>query len=165
MRIFAVLFLTASICFCSCSPAAEKSTRTVKQEPALPHTGVDVDARFEQADSTVFVFYDDPFTQDSLRYTRYYKQYESTASSYIKPMQAALQLPFTRLEKVKPCRSEGKLWVFAKGKVFQTVYFAFTKSGCAFIYFIKDGFFYYMDIQQPFINTLLSAKTLAKAPE
>ncbi len=162
MKNIVLIFFVAN-CFFSCSAGNEKKQALqTNQVPAAPYSGIDLDSRLVNADSLVFVFYDNPFTDDSLRYTRYYKLYSSTDSSGIKSFLSALALPFTKLEKVKPCRSEGKVWVFKKGRVFQTIYFAWSKNDCAFVYLIKDGFFYYMDIQQPFINTLLKAKTLAK---
>jgi len=151
-----------SVASCDSRP----NTSVPKQPAEKPVVkGIDLDERINSTDSVVVVFYDDPYTADSSKYTRFYKQYGTTSGTeIIRPLLNNLELPFTKLEKVKACRSEGKLWLYAKGKIFQTIYFTFTKSSCAFIYLIKDGFFFYMDIQQSFSDQLRAIQKLVKAP-
>jgi hypothetical protein len=159
MMIAAVIFLSA------CTYDKKENGQSVESTIAIvPKTGFELDGRFSEMDSAVFVFYDDPFGSDSLRYTRFYKQHGTSADSLIGPLAQALKLPFAKFEKVKPCRAEGKVWLFAKGKIFQTVYFSRGHGACSFMYVIKDGFFYYMDIQQPMIDQLAIIKPLAKTP-
>ena len=103
----------------------------------------EADHRLAEADSLVMVYYDDPFMADSLQYTRYYHQISKTDSGEIRMLAAHFQQQVRVQEKPMPCRNEGKIWMFRKGKIFQTVYFAFSKPGCSFLFFIKDGRFYF----------------------
>lgn len=143
--------------------------KTVNNSPAVPEitnivNGIELDKRFASADSLVVVFYKDPFGSDSLRYTRYYNQHITIDSSFITELLYNLNQPFTKQEKIKPCRSEGKVWMYSQGKLFQTIYFAYSKADCYFTYLIRDGFFYYMDIKPVFIGRLDSLKKIAKEP-
>jgi hypothetical protein len=158
--LYCLLIASFVACNTSTKKAAEPASDTIKSMV----TAIDADERLAATDSAVVVFYSNPFGEDSIRYTRYYKQVAVTNILFLNLLKSSFQLRFTKLEKIKPCRSEGKLWLYNMGKVFQTVYFAYTKSGCAFLYFIKDGFMYYVDIQQPLINALEQLKPLAKQP-
>lgn len=149
---------------CSC-----KSRQQQKVAAGAPVAGpaniIELDARLLQADSVVLVFYKDPFGLDSLRYTRFYRQYNDADSGIIFSLKRNLQQAFTRQEKIRNCRSEGKIWVFSKGKIFQTVYFALERPDCRFLYIIKDGWFYYVDVQPSFSHQLQQLKPLAKEVE
>lgn len=124
--------------------------------------GIQLDPRLSHADSLVFVFYKDPYGQDSLRYTRYYTQYATTDSNNISPLLHNLEQPFTKMEKVKNCRSEGKVWCYTKGAIFQTVYFSTRCNECCFIYLIRDGFFFYMPLDKLLSDQLGELKRLSK---
>lgn len=125
---------------------------------------LDVDSRISSADSLVFVFYIDPFGEDSLRYTRFYTQYETRDPAIIRDIQKNAALPATKLEKIRRCRSEGKIWMYSKGKIFQTMYVGFSKDSCRFIYLVKDGFFYYMELEKQLPGLLNRLKLLARNP-
>jgi hypothetical protein len=156
-----LIIIIAAFLF-SCGGHSERKSNTATQaSPALLYQ---LDERLAGTDSIVFVFFDDPFTKDSLQYTRYYTQFATTDTGYIQHLQQSLQQPFTKLEKTKPCRNEAKAWLYANGKIFQTLYFAWTKQGCDYIYIIKDGYFYYSAIARPFVNMLLQIKGNALAP-
>ena len=143
-----------------------KSNKNSESVPAKSLTKpAQLDVRMNDADSLVMVFYNDPFTADSLRYTRYYTQYQTTDTEIIQAVLGNTALDFSRLDKTKPCRSEGKVWMFTKGKIFQTIYFAYTKDTCQFIYLIKDGFFYYMPIEPRLAAILKRIKGLAINPD
>jgi hypothetical protein len=148
----------------SCKSRQQQKVATNSTVPG-PANIIELDTRLQQADSVVLIFYRDPFGPDSLRYTRFYSQYNDADSGIVFSLKRNLQQAFTRLEKIKDCRSEGKIWVFSKGKIFQTVYFAFQKPACKFLYVIKDGWFYYVDVQPSFIDQLLQLKPLAKEIE
>ena len=124
--------------------------------------GIQLDPRLSEADSLVFVFHKNPYGPDSLRYTRYYTQYSTTDSSNFSPLLHNLQQPFTKLEKVKNCRSEGKVWCYSKGAIFQTVYFSTRCNDCCFIYLIRDGFFFYMPLDTSLSAPLGELKLLSK---
>lgn len=143
-----------------------KSNKNSDGDPAKSLSKLtQLDVRMNDADSLVIVFYNDPFTADSLRYTRYYTQYQTTDTGIIQALLGNTALPFTKLDKPKPCRSEGKIWMFTKGKIFQTISFAYTKATCQFIYLIKDGFFYYMPIEPGLAAMLKRIKGLAINPD
>jgi hypothetical protein len=141
-------------------------TPAKKQEAANPFltatNGIELESRFLTADSLVFVFYKDPYGDDSLRYTRYYTQMSTTDSNYIKLLLQNFAKPFEKFEKVKKCRSEGKIWCYSKGKIFQTVSFATRCNDCCFVYFIKDGYFFYTALDTALANSLSFIKPLAK---
>jgi hypothetical protein len=117
------------------------------------------------ADSLVFVFYDDPFGEDSLRYTRFYTQYQTRDAAIIRELLKNTALPVTKFEKIKACRSEGKIWLFSKGKVFQTIYVGYTRESCRFLYLVKDGYFYYLQLGDELAGLLSRLKTLARNPD
>ncbi len=116
------------------APVAQDTLRSALQ----------IDERLASADSLVMVFYNDPFTKDSMQYARYYQQLSTTRPYEIRLLTEQLQQPVQTAEKPLPCRNEGKIWIFSKDKIQQTVYFAYTKPGCSFLFFIKDGIFCYL---------------------
>ena len=116
----------------------------------------DLDPRLADADSVAILFYKDPHGTDSLRYTRYYTQYNSSNGNEINILKENLIDATVKLEKMKSCRSEGKMWVFKKGQIFQTIYFSSKDANCSFLYIIKDGFFYYSAMPYSFAVTLKS---------
>lgn len=161
MKTVSLLTLIIAIIF-SCT--GRNSKETVDKGPTGFYSIAELDERLANADSAVFVFFTDPFTKDSLQYTRFYKQYPTTATADIQSMLEALNGSFTKEERPRPCRNEGKAWIFAGKKIFQTIYFGWSRNNCAFIYLIKDGFFYYTDIKPPFISTLTNCRSKATEP-
>ena len=121
-----------------------------------------MDHRLLTADSLVFVFYKDPLGTDSLRYTRFYTLYSTSDIRKINFVLENLEGNTESLEKVKPCRSEGKIWCYTKGKVFQTIYFSYYNTTCSFVYIIKDGRFYYAEISSALSKRLNAFKREAK---
>jgi len=162
MRINVILFLIDSyVSFCACkNNEAEK--KTVAQQAI---TALDVDRRLKQADSLVVVFYNDPYGEDSLRYTRYYKQVSVIDASAIEVIQKQLSSEFKMQEKRNACRGEGKIWCFTNGKIFQTLYFSTRCEDCCYLYLIKDGNFYYTRISSSFIEWLEINKSAATNPD
>lgn len=139
----------------------------VEAEPVvtlIPQTVLQLDERFKIMDSVVLVYYTNPYTKDSLQYTRYYKQVSLTDTTFINAINTGIDKSFEKLERPKPCRSEGKIWCFTKGKVFQTLYFSQHASACNFIYIIKDGMFYYTALDMQLSEQISHNKQLAKAP-
>ena len=135
---------------------------TVATEPGEGSAILQLDERLKDTDSMVFVFYKDPHGKDSLRYTRYYSEYHSTDTGIIYLLKDNLKDSTQRLEKIKNCRSEGKIWCFTKGEVFQTIYFSAHNNNCSFVYIIKNGQFYYSDINDKLAAQLAALKPLAK---
>lgn len=156
-----IFIILAVLGWVSCNPTAKKDNSSNSFLSAT--NGIELDNRLVMADSLVFVFYKDPYGDDSLRYTRYFTQLSSTDTNDISLLKQNLKLPFTKFEKVKNCRSEGKIWCYEKGKIFQTVYFATRCDDCCFIYLIKDGFFFYMQLDTAFSERLSILKPLSKS--
>ncbi len=103
------------------------------QEPALMNV-----------DSIVIIIYDDSI-DDSLRYSRYY-QFTSTSDLEVLDMlrEHWKQQP-TITDTLRPCRSQGKLQLFVNDNPVKTVYYADKEGGCKYLYFIRDGLFYYFE--------------------
>jgi hypothetical protein len=157
---FGIILITAFLCGC-------KNNESMKpaQKDSVSLTAIDLDERLKSADSLVVVFYKDPYGEDSLRYTRYYTQVPVTDPKGIAVLQQELTQPFTRQEKRRNCRGEGKIWCFAKGKIFQTLYFSTRCDNCCYVYLINNGNFYYSRILSSTTSWLETLKPLATEPE
>ncbi len=162
MRINVPLFLFAIAASLYACKNNEVDKKTTDQQAV---TGMDVDDRLKQADSLVVVFYNDPYGDDSLRYTRYYKQVSLIESGAIEILQKQLSSPFKLQEKRNACRGEGKIWCFTNGKIFQTLYFSTRCEDCCYLYLIKDGNFYYTRISASFTEWLETNKSAATNPD
>ncbi len=159
---YSLLFLLAA---CH-SPSRQKQQATVNPvQDSLPGA-LAMDERMASADSLVMVWYDDPFTKDSLQYARYYQQLSTTRPDEISLFTEQLRQPVQTAEKPLPCRNEGKIWMFSRGKILQTVYFAYTKPGCTFLFFIKDGIFCYLEPSSSLMDLLRQkADSLKNKPD
>ena len=128
------------------------------------NTGLDI-AGLHQADSVQILFFTDPFGKDSLRYTRFFKHYNTSAADVVQPLLKNLDQLFILRTEVMKCRSEGKIFFFKGKQELKTVYFNTQANGdCAYMYFIKDGGFYYFRIQPQTAALLHSLKTKAINP-
>lgn len=140
------------------------------------NTGLDI-AGLHQADSVQILFFTDPFGKDSLRYTRFYKHYNTSAKEVVQPILKNLDQLFLLRTEVMKCRSEGKIFFFKGTQELKTVYFNTQGAGtnpstsqpqnnsnCAYMYFIKDGGFYYFPIQPETAALLQSLKPKAIKP-
>jgi len=128
---------------------------TVKRPAEMKaQSALDLDPRLKNIDSLVIVYYDDPFGEDSLRYTRYYKQVNAVPGDSLFG-----QLKGTHLQgEKKTCRGEGKIWCYKEGKIVQTLYFSTRCEECCFLYLIRDGNFYYSRANPVFLSWLSSQK-------
>jgi len=169
MRVSTLLFLFLSSFLFSCTQADNNKADTLIVSTSEINSQnlsiIALDERLHAADSLVFVFYKDPQGKDSLRYTRFYKQYASIDTNLIKFVKDNLQDSTTRFEKIKNCRSEGKIWCFTKGEIFQTIYFSSFSSDCSFLYIIKNGQFYYSAISSAMSKNLNELETKAVDPD
>jgi hypothetical protein len=86
------------------------------------NTGLDI-AGLHQADSVQILFFTDPFGKDSLRYTRFFKHYNTSAADVVKPILKNLDQLFLLRTEVIKCRSEGKIFFFKGTQELKTVYF------------------------------------------
>ena len=157
-KLFILAFAILALLACNQQIKSDKV-----QQPTL-YTIAQLDARLQKVDSMVLVFYTNPLGTDSLRYTRYYKQYSTTDTATIAFVKTQLNDTATKIEKVKPCRSEGKIWCFANGNIVQTLYFSSYSDACSHLYIIYNGFFYYAGINPSFIDLLKTIKSKAVTP-
>ncbi|MDP2420199.1 hypothetical protein [Sediminibacterium sp.] len=128
------------------------------------YTGLDI-AGLHQADSVQILFFTDPFGKDSLRYTRFFKHYNTSAAEVVHPLLKNLDQLFLLRTEVMKCRSEGKVFFFKGTQELKTVYFNTQANGdCAYMYFIKDGGFYYFRIQPETAALLRKIKPQAVQP-
>ncbi len=128
------------------------------------NTGLDI-AGLHQADSVQILFFTDPFGKDSLRYTRFFKHYNTSAADVVKPILKNLDQLFLLRTEVIKCRSEGKIFFFKGTQELKTVYFNTQANGdCAYMYFIKDGGFYYFQVQPETAALLRKIKPQAVQP-
>ena len=163
MRKFILLGCVISIILFACNSnnnSAAVQTAEVADTVQLVSLS-DLDIRLAGADSLSILFYKDPYGIDSLRYTRYYTQYNSVDSNLLIDFKSNLLESTVKLDKIKNCRSEGKIWVFRQGQIFQTIYFSSKDAECSFLYIIKDGFFYYSAMPYGFAVQLKSLQKLA----
>ena len=127
-------------------------------------TGIEFDQRLMDNDSAQFILYDNP-DGDQKRYTRFYKAYGAKDTLMLRILSDGCNKKFIRLEQLKPCRSEGKVHLFENGNPKQTLYFSNRGDSCNHLYFIKDGWFYYMDMDSTTAGLINQIRPLAKKPE
>src|SRR5687768_13287023 len=130
MKIKEICFVSFCFLLLAASSCAEKK----KNDSTRGMAGFNLDARLQSADSLVVVFYNDPYGPDSLRYTRFYKQVSLTDTQHIAALKEQVVNQFEGPVERRNCRSEGKIWCFNEGKIFQTLYFATRCDACCFVY-------------------------------
>lgn len=165
-QIIHLLIVTASFYACNQRKTAKINPTTTAVSVVDNYTAnttiLMLDERLNNVDSMVYVFYKDPLGKDSLRYTRYYTQCSTTKITDINTIKAQINLPTERLEKVRKCRSQGKVWCFFKGEIFQTLYFSDFGGECSFMFFIKNGLFYYSELLPNSKQSFAELKKLSK---
>lgn len=143
---------------------------------AKTQTAADI-AGLRGADSVQILFFTDPYGKDSLRYTRFFKHYNTGDTSIVNPLLENLDKFFVLRNEVMNCRSEGKLFFFKGEQELKTVYFntglntaenkgsvSNKNENCAFLYFIKDGGFYYVPVDAEIATLLNKLKPMVKKP-
>lgn len=115
-KFYFIITITVVLCMSGCKSKSSNEQKTAGLPDA---TAIDLDPRLKDADSLVVVFYKDPYGADSLRYTRFYTQASVTDTKGLAMLQKEARKIFNGQEKRRSCRSEGKVWCFAKGKSFR----------------------------------------------
>ena len=132
---------------------------------SIPRTdGLLLEEKLTQADSMEVLFYDDP-DGDSLRYTRYFKFTATNDTSIINTLLHAIDTSFEERNEIRPCRSEGKIYLFANEDPLKTIYFSTRPGNCSYLYFIRNGLYCYFDITQELKEKLAKLKEKKKAPK
>lgn len=160
---------------CNGESSTTTKTTVAVADSVTTQTALDLSG-LRGADSVQILFFKDPYGKDSLRYTRFFKYYNSSDTATVKPFLRNLDQLFSFRTEVLNCKSEGKLFFFKDGQEMKTVYFNTggkaqaiktklpKEADCAFMYFIKDGAFIYMPIQSETVALLQRLKPKAVEP-
>ena len=158
---------TALVFFCVLliSSCNDDTKSTAKDLPAAYQLkkGLEIEPGLKKTDSLQILFFNDP-DGDSLRYTRFYSHTTSKDSTTINTLLEDLNQPFEQLKKIKKCRSEGKLYLFAGQEPLKTIYFSTRCDSCCYLYFIKDGAFLYFPLSIDFASVIANEKAKAQKP-
>jgi len=140
-RYFSVLIIAGSLGWISCS------------ETSTHGKGRGLMADLEQTDSVEVIYFRSP---DSVRYFTYLALTDKKfIGSLIKNLQQDTVPEFS-------CLKEGKIYLFKKGEIFNTVFFGYIDSDCSFLRFIKNGKLYCYSLQPSLKQELVNNKKLAR---
>lgn len=127
-------------------------------------TGLGLIPEIDGFDSLQILYYDNP-DGDPKRYTRYFSYISSKDTAMVKSILFNLNQSFEEYMEVKECRSEGKIYLYKNNDPVKTLYFSTRCNTCCHLYYIKNGMFYYMEIN-PHLSELLHVyKASAIKPE
>ena len=160
MRILTLII--GSFIFISCNDQKphQKNDPPLADE-AKVSSAFDLEPQFASIDSMQVLYFDDPYG-DSLRYTRFFRFVNTGDSILLNEIKSHLQHPYEVKASTDTCRSEGKIYLLAKGEPVKTIYFSTRCPGCCYTYFIKDGNFYYFDLNESLRERLSGLKKSAK---
>lgn len=153
--------LVAAACGSNTDSVEAKSD--VSRDTVVFRKGLDLVPDVRYTDSAQMLFYKDP-DGDPKRYTRFYTHLSLTDSGFIKPLLSSLDQSFQEYSQVKNCRSQGKIYLFKKGgeDPLQTVYFSTRCDSCCYVYYIRNGLFYYMNMTDELSEKLKGIRGKAK---
>lgn len=163
-------FFSSIIIYCSCIFLCSCANNNTKadQELAPPRDtvvlrkGLDIIPDVKFTDSVQVLFYKNP-DGDPERYTRFYTHVTLTDSGFTKSLLNGLDQPFQEYSQVKNCRSEGKMYLFKQGgnDPLQTLYFSTRCDSCCYVYYINNGLFYYMNMNEDLSQQLKALRSKA----
>jgi hypothetical protein len=162
------LFITVSLfsVLTACNESGKKKDTDSTAGTIKYVEGIDLQINMRETDSVQAIFYDDP-DGDPERYTRFFKYTATTDTGFIRPLLRSIRQPFREYQAVKDCRSEGKAYLFKKGNdnPLQTIYFSTRCDSCCYVYFIKNGKFYYMNMTDELAVQLQQARSKSIVPK
>ncbi len=167
-----IVLLFAALCSCigACNDAGTKhegtpvkATKDTSIAPREVKTALDAAPALRQADSLQIIYYDNP-DGDSLRYARFFRYTVSKDTAVIDGLLANLHQPVEQRDGNKNCRSEGKIFVFAKQAVLKTIYFSTRCDTCCYLYFINDGKFNYCGLDSRLKTALKENRKISREP-
>ena len=88
----------------------------------------------------------------------------TTDSVVINSLLHDLEQPFEKANEVKECRSEGKIYLLGRQESLKTIYFSTRGDSCTYLYFIKDGAFFYFPLSENFKSILAIHRNKALKP-
>ena len=110
-------------------------------------------ADLEQTDSVEVIYFRTP---DSVRYFTYLSL---TDKKFIGSLIQNLQQD--TVPEIS-CLKEGKIYLFKKGEIFNTVFFGYIDRDCSFLRFIKNGKLYCYSLQPSLKRELINNKQQAR---
>ena len=163
-----IVFLTFAALVACNDAGQQKETAASKDSTASTalklKTALEAEPLLQRADSMQILYYDNP-DGDSLRYARYFKYTNAVDTAVVNGLLNNFRQPIEPRTTVKECRSEGKIYLFGKGRELKTVYFSTRCDTCCYLYFIKDGSFVYSPLSVEFANTLKENKKNSREPK
>lgn len=126
-------------------------------------SGLTIEPLLNQADNLQVLYYNNP-DGDSLRYARFYKFLETNDSIMISQILRNLDQPANQRLAVNNCRSEGKIYILKNQEPLKTVYFSTRCDSCCYLYFIKDGAFFYFNLSNNLKITIQGKKAQSQDP-
>lgn len=164
------LFLGIASVLLSCNSNEKKQqtgselTKDTTVKTSVP-TGLDLEPKLRKADSLQILYYDNP-DGDSLRYTRFFQYIVTKDPTTINELLGNLSKPVEQRSEIKKCRSEGKIYIFGNQteEPLKTIFFSTRCDTCCYLYYIKEGIFYYSPLSINFKNKLKENKALSRVP-
>jgi hypothetical protein len=101
---------------------------------------------------------------DSLRYSRYFTYVATSDSNFLHGLKNVFRQVPQILPEVRNCRSEGKVYLFRQAEPVKTVFFSSLSDDCRYLYFIKNGAFYYVKLSPEFEAWLKELRKSAVKP-
>lgn len=158
-----IAFIALSMVVTSCGNTENKTTTATSQPEIVLETGLTIEPLLKRADSVQLLYFKNPFG-DSLRYTRFYTYHVTNDASLINNLLHQMDKSFQVQPTARTCRSNGKLFFFGAGNELKTVYFATQGKDCSYLYYIKNGMFYYFTIDEATEKRLIELKAKTVEP-
>ncbi len=143
-RAFPAMALVFVFFITSCSDTEEK-LKVKRGDHNEVRTFMELEPVLMEADSAEFLFYDDS-VEDSLRYARYYQFMSTSDSAVLAMIRSHWKQKPAGTDTLRACRSQGKIQLLGNGEPVKTIYYADEGGTCTYLYIIKDGRFYYMEM-------------------
>lgn len=129
----------------------------------LVANGLEVEPEIRLTDSMEILYY--KYTEDdSLRYSRFYTYTATSDTTELEFLKKQLSSSYSLLTQVRDCRSQGKIHLFSGGEPVKTIYFSQTGDQCNYLYFIRNGNFFYFPLSEDFSEFLEKNKKFARQP-
>ncbi len=158
-------FLSLIVLFCvaACSEMPDKAKVDTKNTDSLKiRTALEIEPDLRNTDSLEILYYDNP-DGDPERYTRFFKFTTNNDSSDIATLVKNIDQPITGTALGK-CRSQGKIFFRNQSDIINTLYFSTRGNSCSYLYYIKNGAYYYVRINKETEAVINKNRQFAKVP-
>lgn len=131
----------------------------------LIRKGLDVEPLLRETDSLEILYYNNP-DGDSLRYARFFRFSSTNDTAIINALLQTVDTLYRETYEVnKKCRSEGKIIAYRNNEPIKTLYFSTRcKTDCCYLYFIKNGVFYYFEMPEKLATAINGQKKKSIQP-